>query len=296
MESVYLRSRQNFLLHCQNADGGWGYFPGKQSWLEPTAYAIIALAGDPAARKATSLVLKWQNADGSFRPAAAVSSPSWTTALGVTLAALSGDHDAASRGVDYLLQVHGTDTDDWLLKVISKLLPSVPLERDPALLAWPWRANASSWIEPTAHSILALRLAASRNIGRPNLTRRVDLGQRMILSLRCKDGGWNYGSRSALSVDLPSYPETTAVALLGLAGRGDVGNPVEYGRKLASVPQAPLASAWLRVSLALHGITLSPPNPDQQVEGDDILLAAVEALGAEGGNAHLLRPNGDRKS
>ena len=31
--------------------------------------------------------------------------------------------------------------------------------------------------------------------------------------------------------------------------------------------------------------------------GNDILLAAVEALGAEGGNAHLLRPvGGERKS
>lgn len=296
MESVYLRSRREFLLRSQNPDGGWGYFPGKQSWLEPTAYAIMALQGDPVARKATGLVLKWQNADGSFRPAAAVCSPSWTTALGVTLASLAGDTAAATRGVDYLLQIHGTEADEWLSKVISKLLPQIPQDRDPSLLAWPWRANATSWIEPTAHSIIALRLAASRNISRPSLAQRIDLGQRMILSLRCKDGGWNYGSRSALSIELPSFPETTAIALLGLAGRGDVSKAVEYGRQLAATPQAPLASAWLRLSLALHGVALPLENPDQALESNDILLAAVEALGAEGGNAHLLRPNGDRKS
>ena len=73
-------------------------------------------------------------------------------------------------------------------------------------------------------------------------------------------------------------------------------SPIEYSRKLASTPQAPLASAWLRVSLALHGVALPLENPDQAVVSNDILLAAVEALGAEGGNAHLLRPNGDRKS
>lgn len=307
MESVYLRSRRTFLVQNQNADGGWGYFPGKQSWLEPTAYGIFALQGDVSAegacRKALKLALGWQNADGSFRPAAAVASPSWTSALGVSLASIAGQADAASRGVDYLLQVHGTEADDWLAKVISRILPQVALDRDPSLLGWPWRPSSTSWIEPTAHAILALRLAsgnifAARNIPKPSLLQRVDLGQRMILSLRCKDGGWNYGSRSALAVELPSYPETTAVALLGLVGRtaSDLKSPLEYGKKLAGEPQAPLASAWLRVALALHGI-VAPQDLTRAVASDDILLAAVEALGAEGGNAHLLAPaNGERKS
>ncbi len=295
MESVYLRSRREFLVQNQNRDGGWGYFPGKQSWLEPTAYALLALHGEPACRKGIDLVLGWQNPDGSFRPASAVSTPSWTTALGVTLASLGGETAAAARGVDYLLQTHGAEADDWMAKLVSKLLPQVSLDRDPSLLAWPWRPNARSWIEPTAHTILALRIAASRNVSRPSLTQRVDLGQRMILSLRCKDGGWNYGSRSALAVDLPSYPETTADALLGLAGRTDVKSPVDYGRKLAASFQAPLAAAWLRVSLALHGASVAQ-DLDAAVTGNDILLAAIEALGTTGGNAHLLQPERDRKS
>ena len=29
----------------QNGDGGWGYFAGKRSWLEPTVYALLALHG-----------------------------------------------------------------------------------------------------------------------------------------------------------------------------------------------------------------------------------------------------------
>jgi hypothetical protein len=302
MDSVYLRSRREFLVRNQNGDGGWGYFPGKQSWLEPTAYGILALHGDPAAesacRKALQLVLGWQNSDGSFRPAGGVATPSWTTALGVTLASLHGETGAETRGVDYLLQIHGTEADDWLSKVISKVMPQVALDRDPALLAWPWRPNATSWIEPTSHAIIALRLAAPQ-VPRPALSQRVDLGQRMILSLRCKDGGWNYGSRSALAVDLPSYPETTAMALLGLVGRPatELKGPLEYTRRLASFRQAPLASAWLRVSLALHGQPVAPPDPNQAVASNDILLAAVEALGADGGNAHLLAPSsGERKS
>ncbi|HEY3741331.1 MAG TPA: prenyltransferase/squalene oxidase repeat-containing protein [Bryobacteraceae bacterium] len=302
MESVYLRSRRAFLLQTQNSDGGWGYFPGKQSWLEPTTYAMLALHGstgsEAAWNKALDLVGSWQTPDGGFRPTAAVSTPNWTTAFGVTVSSIGGRNGSAQRGVDYLLQIHGIEGDDRMAKIVSKLLPQVALDRDPSLLAWPWQPNAVSWIEPTAHAVIALRLAAAAKIVRPTLAQRVDLGQRMILSLRCQDGGWNYGSRSALNVALPSYSETTAIAMLGLAGRpeSEIKAPLDYARKLAATPQAPLASAWLRVSLALHGIS-NEQDPNQTVSEYDILLAAVEALGAEGGNAQLLQPGaGERAS
>ncbi len=31
------------LLSAANADGGWGYYPGKASRLEPTCWALLAL-------------------------------------------------------------------------------------------------------------------------------------------------------------------------------------------------------------------------------------------------------------
>jgi len=46
-----LSPRFDFLRSTQNPDGGWGFFPGKQSWLEPTAYALIALHSDPSSRQ-----------------------------------------------------------------------------------------------------------------------------------------------------------------------------------------------------------------------------------------------------
>ena len=54
MGEVYLQSRLEFLRKTQNTDGGWGYFPGKQSWLEPTAYAMLALQDTPKANAAAS--------------------------------------------------------------------------------------------------------------------------------------------------------------------------------------------------------------------------------------------------
>jgi hypothetical protein len=40
---VYLESRLEFLRKSQNANDVWGYFPGKQSWFEPTTYTMLAL-------------------------------------------------------------------------------------------------------------------------------------------------------------------------------------------------------------------------------------------------------------
>ena len=47
--SSYLQARLETLRRSQNPDGGWGYFARKASWLEPTAYAALALHGEPAA-------------------------------------------------------------------------------------------------------------------------------------------------------------------------------------------------------------------------------------------------------
>jgi Prenyltransferase and squalene oxidase repeat len=73
---LYLESRLEFLRKSQNADGGWSYFPGKRSWFEPTAYAMLALQGRPdseaALGSAWNLLRSWQLKDGSFRPSGQV--------------------------------------------------------------------------------------------------------------------------------------------------------------------------------------------------------------------------------
>jgi hypothetical protein len=88
-------------------------------------------------------------------------------------------------------------------------------------------------------------------------------------------------------VELPSYPETTALALLGLRGRAakDLDGPLDYLRKLSASPQPRLARAWLNVSLAVHGLPVVPLN--LEAGGDDVLLTAIEALGAPDGNARI---------
>lgn len=77
------------ILAAQNTDGGWGYFPGKESWLEPTAYALLALWEEPYARgafeKGWQLVRNWEAAGGGWKACALSAEPHWATSLVVTL-------------------------------------------------------------------------------------------------------------------------------------------------------------------------------------------------------------------
>jgi hypothetical protein len=265
----------DFLRSCQNPDGGWGYFPGKQSWLEPTAWAALAFpAGDLVQTKAWKLVSTWQNADGSCKPSANVNIPNWTAALAVILAAKQGDKTAAQRGVEYLLGTSGSDSST--MARIAKFLSPGHTDREPKFQGWPWKPGNTSWIEPTAHSITALRLATKLLGGSAEpASLRIESAQRMILNQRCEDGGWNYGAKIALGHPLASFPETTALALVGLAGRPSQ-DAVSYAEKLAGQPQSPLAQAWLRIALGLHGREV--PEAAPLTRQPDILIAAIEAL------------------
>src|SRR6202011_201329 len=115
MAEVYLARRRQFLLRTQNLDGGWGYFPGKASWLEPTAYAILALHGTAGAshaiERAWPLIASWQSPDGRWRPSSQVRSGTWVTALALTLYCVREIYDVHFRkGIDSLLNTTGVES------------------------------------------------------------------------------------------------------------------------------------------------------------------------------------------
>lgn len=283
----YLASRLDRLRKTQNPDGGWGYFAGKKSWLEPTVYAALALHGEPAANRAWSLALSCQQLNGSWRPSADVAIDNSATALCVTLACVRGDFgEPFHRGVGWLLSTVGVENTmkKRAISAVARVFGIKP-DRDPSLTGWPWKPDESSWVEPTCHSLVALK-KASANFSGQLLRERVRLGEAQLFDVRCKDGGWNYGAPASLGMDLPSYPETTALALMGLQGRSGIGSIVDLGCRLLSGSPSPLAQAWLRIALAVNGATA--PRPAGEISSD-ILITALEALATPEGNHDLLK-------
>jgi len=123
----------------------------------------------------------------------------------------------------------------------------------------------------------------------PELRERVRMGEGELINVRSRDGGWNYGSPAALGVDLPSYPETTALALVGLQGQSGLGSAFDVAARQLQETPSPLARAWLTIALRLDGAT--PPEPAGDLTGD-LMITAVEALAAADGNYALMRTEG----
>lgn len=286
-------SRLARLRATQNHDGGWGYFPGKHSRLEPTCYALLALHGDRASldawNRGWSLIRSWQQEDGGFRSGANIHVSSWATALVVTLHCVHGAYDAKfQKGVTWLLGSKGVEG-SWLERALG-LVMRMPVEYDRRHKGWPWKEENSSWVEPTAHSILALKKAAGK-VANPELRERVTEGERMMLDRRSPDGGWNYGNKRVLRTDLPSYPETTAVALLGLQGSLLLEDPhgaVATAEKHWKETGSRLAKAWLTISLRNYGRDVTLPGAEDP--DDDLMVTALEALACPNGGHQWLKP------
>jgi hypothetical protein len=280
----HLQVRLDALRKAQNADGGWGYFKDKQSWLEPTVYAALALHGDSAADRAWNLLKSWQSGQGGLRPSSEVAVESWGASLFVTLAAARGDWgDPARKAVDWLVGMEGVES-QWINR-FAKRVGWLKLDRDLTLKGWPWKPDTSSWVEPTAHALVALKKAARQHTA-PEIQERIRLGQARLLDVRCRDGGWNYGSPDVLHVDLPSYPETTGLGLLGLQKRTGLQQSLDLALKMLAETPSPLARAWLAISLRLHGMKIPDANPP--AASPDLQITALEALALPEGNYRLL--------
>lgn len=278
MGSATLNSRLQYLLAQQNADGGWGHYPGQASWLEPTVYAAFALvrAHPSNVERAWGLVRSWQRADGAFRPCRAVDEPHWATSLVINGLACANPLDEACRkAVGWLLGVEGAEG-GWLNSVLKRFI-TMPADQNEELHGWPWRPGTASWIEPTAHGLVALRRA---NPAGSKAARRLRLGQAMILERRCEDGGWNYGNRKVYNVAVPSYPETTGLALLG--AQGMAGLELTRRRTLEMWRARPrgLGRAWLTIGMQCHGWEheLAGVMDESLPPGGDLTLAAIEAI------------------
>jgi hypothetical protein len=181
------------LLEARAPDGGFGPRPGLPSEPEPTALAAIALDdGD-----ARAWLEARQRDDGRLvMEMGAVENDAATP-----LAAIALQGAARELALDAVVATRA-----------ARFPSTVAIPYDTSYRGWPWTLDTFGWTEPTARSLLALRLH------RPSATGAIADGTGVLRNRECVGGGWNYGNRVVLGVDLPPYTQTTAMAVLALQG------------------------------------------------------------------------------
>jgi hypothetical protein len=267
------------LVSNQNRDGGWPYVRGR-SWTEPTAYAVLALlAGErmEPAKRGLEWILSAQRPDGGWPPQTGVDESTWVTAV---VSLLPPEHlgpAVHARGIEWILETTGKES-TALFRLRERLLGN---RRSPEaeFPGWPWVPGAAAWVGPTAVAILALE-KESRRKASASVRKRIDDGQRFLLSRMCREGGWNHGSVRALGYESRPYPETTGMGLAAL--RGVTAPQVERALGVAKGFLTECRSAdalnWLRLGLLAHGQL--PPGycPPSQVAYRTLPEASLELL------------------
>jgi hypothetical protein len=198
------------LLAARNPDGGWGYRAGKQSRIEPTSFALLALAAGGSPVDAGVLARWPRESELLIDPAATHPNIAFNA-----IAAVAAEYaplaipKVAARIVATLLEHRG-----------AELPRTEGIALDPTLQGWPWMGGTFSWVEPTSWCLLALKRWTRV---RPSLavSARIDQAERLLRDRVCRQGGWNYGNSQVLGQALEPYAATSAVGLLALQNAPD---------------------------------------------------------------------------
>jgi Prenyltransferase and squalene oxidase repeat len=203
------------LQQSQNRDGGWGFRPGAESRMEPTAWALIALSAaglSGESQAALDFVANAQLKDGSWAAAAGEHQGCWVTALACW--ALRGQAELAAR-VSRALRWLGEDRpgDARLLWRMSRKLVSRQSSSGQRadLYGWSWTPGTASWVEPTCYALLALRTTKTRPF-----REREQMAEAMLYDRMCLGGGWNCGNPRVYGVAGQPQVGPTVWALLAL--------------------------------------------------------------------------------
>jgi len=207
---------RGFLAQSRNADGGWGYYAGKASRLEPTCWATLALVRPGQAvrdRNAAQAFFErltgWQQESGLLAEAELPPNLAFN-GLAAFVAAACGETDAhralGMRLLSSIGAVYGV-----------RLWPSIYQRQNNRLRGWPWVEGTFSWTEPTSWCLLALK--HRRQALNDRERRRIGEAEALLLDRCCRVGGWNVGNSNVLGRELSPHVATTAPALLALQDR-----------------------------------------------------------------------------
>lgn len=226
-----------FLLDHQNPDGSWGYFPAKSGAIEPTAYALMALAQEAEAKaafaKGLAFLLARQGPRGGW-PVSALDSEesSWVSALaGLSLITCRAPEPPIRAAVGFVVSSFGKNPRPWILRVADWMRSWDASYVEENLGGWKWNPETANWVEPTAYALLFLKISlkvqppTNRN-SLPTMPERrireiIREAESLLFQRMCREGGWNYGNARILGEELRPYVLTTALALMALQDQTD---------------------------------------------------------------------------
>jgi hypothetical protein len=199
------------LVSAANATGGWGYYRGRASRIEPTIWALLALDAQKGMAPASldphiAYLTRSRDARGQLVDDAA---------LPVNFG-FNGQGAIALRTIrnGSVASLAGAVLDSLVLAKGVAVQQSPQFKQDNSLQGWAWMDGTFSWVEPTAWCALALK--ASDRRASPDAAARIQEAERLLLDRACVGGGWNFGNSVVLDQDLRPYVACTAIALLAL--------------------------------------------------------------------------------
>jgi hypothetical protein len=270
------------LLKEASTEGGWAYYPGKSSRIEPTCWTLLALAetwpGDETARQAfLNLHLRFlagcQRADGllaEVRPSAINFTANGLAGCALTFLSSDPGSPVVRRVLEGLVSVKGVRT-----------AQDPTSTQDNSLQGWPWNPDTFSWVEPTSWCLLALKKAGSGSRSAAAAARIAE-AERLLANRTCKAGGWNYGNATVFGQDLRPYVPTTVLGLLALQTRRTdpaVTAALAFLESARAKEDSGMALALTAVVLRVYG---RPTGPIEE------RLAAVIARAEQRGNLQTL--------
>jgi hypothetical protein len=228
-------------------EGGFAATDRGDYRTDVTAWAILALSASgydqaPLSRARTRLTDS-QHTDGRVCISPDHPEVYWPTPLAILAWHKSPAHQVCSaRAVKFLLEHSGKD--------LQKGNPDIPVTMDLSLKGWSWVTGTSAWIDPTALSIIALKVTGHGN--HP----RVKEGVQLLLDRQCPQGGWNYGNTRVFGAELRPMPENTGMgldALQSLTARSSLELSLAYLKAAVQNLRTPIALSWGLFGLGAWG-------------------------------------------
>lgn len=279
--------------------GVWGYHPGESACVEPTAFCGMALRKKTAVHGVVSeFFCKNQNSDGGWSTSPGLGKSDWTSGLALlALRVLDKEAGQADKtrasvidsAVKYLFDSR-TEFYGWLAKALLLISQGDKGINYPR--GWPWSPGCFHWVEPTAYTLLALKLPATINY--QDSKRVIERADNFLLEHSCKAGGWNHGNDLCLNVYLPPFAVTSAEALIALQNHKDA-EPVRLAirnlHQTIGYDMSAMSLAWASLARQSLGIDdsdsikmlLDRQHPDGSF-GPNLMVCGLSMLALQ---AHL---------